>query len=78
MFYIYIYLSFLQITLLITMALLLTNYFIFNDDVIEDVFSKKEHEMFLEINEFVFVYDLPLIELLVYSLVHENFMDACQ
>ncbi len=60
------------------MALLLTNYFIFNDDVIEDVFSKKEHEMFLEINEFVFFYDLPLIELLVYSLVCENFMDACQ
>jgi hypothetical protein len=34
--------------------------------------------MFLEVNEFVFVYDLPLIELLVNSLVSENFMDAYQ
>jgi len=42
------------------------------------MFFEKEHEMFLEINEFVFFYDLPLIELLVYSLVCENFMDACQ
>ncbi len=41
-------------------------------------FGEKEHEMFLEVNEYVFVYDLPLIELFVNSLVGENFMDACQ
>jgi len=43
---IYIYLSFFQITLLITMALLLTNYFTFNDDVIEDVLVKRNMKCF--------------------------------
>jgi hypothetical protein len=55
------------------MALLLTNYFTFNDDIIEDVLVKRNMKC-----EFVFVYDLPLIELFVNSLVGENFMDACQ
>lgn len=46
MFSIYIYLSFFHITLLIIMALLLTNYFTFNDDVIEDVLVKRNMKCF--------------------------------
>jgi len=42
----YIYLSLFKITLLITMALLLTNYFTFNDDVIENVLVKSNMKCF--------------------------------